>query len=306
MCLVLCRYSNGGWSLDLSQGVLERAVLHVENAYQWGSTHFTGRVCKTNLPSNTAFRGFGGPQGMLVGETAIEHLATELKVTAEELRHSNLYKEGDLTPYRMPVQKTQLSRLWTQVSDLADWPARLKSVEDFNKHNRWRKRGAVRSCFSCCPAAALRQHCCASHGFAWSLLCHPGVVTQVILPTKFGIAFGANFLNQGGALVNVYIDGTVLVSHGGVEMGQGLHTKMIQVCIWRRHGGRTLKPHVQPSSSHCNGRLQPAHWKSMSPPSTLRRPTPTKFPTAVLQLRLRPVTSTEWLFSKHVKPSKSA
>ena len=81
---------------------------------------------------------------MLVGETAIEHLATALGLAADDLRGRNMYTEGDVTPYQMPVQKTQLSRLWTQVKDLADWPARQASVAEFNKAHRWRKRGTVR------------------------------------------------------------------------------------------------------------------------------------------------------------------
>lgn len=123
---------------------MQRAVLHVDNAYMWPALHVEGTVCKTNMPSNTAFRGFGGPQGMLAVETAITHLAHKLEISAEQLRSRNLYKKGDITHYGMPVENTQLSRAWEQVTQLADWPERQKSVEAFNADNKWRKRGAVR------------------------------------------------------------------------------------------------------------------------------------------------------------------
>ena len=122
---------------------MERALFNVDNAYRWESLHCSGTLCKTNLPSNTAFRGFGGPQGMLISETAVEHLAVALDIEPEVLRQRNLYQDDDITHYGMPVKGTQLPRLWDQVSTLASWQDRKQSVAEFNKQHRWRKRGTV-------------------------------------------------------------------------------------------------------------------------------------------------------------------
>ncbi|THG02154.1 hypothetical protein TEA_011941 [Camellia sinensis var. sinensis] len=149
-------YNNAGNSLDLSIAILERAMFHSDNVYEIPNVKINGRVCFTNFPSNTAFRGFGGPQGMLITENWVQRIALELKKSPEEIR------------------------------------AR-KEVEKFNFHNRWKKRGVA------------------------------------MVPTKFGISFTTKFMNQAGALVQVYTDGTMLVAHRGVEMGQGLHTKVAQV-----------------------------------------------------------------------------
>ncbi|XP_066863023.1 xanthine dehydrogenase/oxidase [Kogia breviceps] len=186
-------YSNAGNSQDLSLGIMERALLHMDNSYKIPNVRGTGRLCKTNLPSNTAFRGFGGPQALFIAEHWMSDVAVTCGLPAEEVRRKNLYREGDLTHFNQRLEGFSLPRCWDECLKSSQYHARKCEVERFNKENCWKKRG----------------------------LC--------IIPTKFGISFTVPFLNQAGALIHVYTDGSVLVSHGGTEMGQGLHTKMVQV-----------------------------------------------------------------------------
>ncbi|XP_014251317.1 xanthine dehydrogenase-like [Cimex lectularius] len=186
-------YNNGGYSLDLSESVLERAMFHVTNAFYIPNLVVRGLTCKTNMPSNTAFRGFGGPQGMFVGENIVERVAEVLNLDVVKVREINLYNEGDETHYNQKLDNCMVRKCWAECLRMANYEERKKQVELFNSQNRWKKRGIS------------------------------------VIPTMFGIAFTALFLNQAGALVLVYSDGSVLLSHGGTEMGQGLHTKMIQV-----------------------------------------------------------------------------
>ena len=186
-------YNNGGNSLDLSAAVMQRAVLHADNCYNYPNARFHGRICKTNISSNTAFRGFGGPQGMIVTEAWMDHVARELGVDVESVRHANLYQEGDRIPCGMKLDGFNINRIWTELKESSKFDQRNREVEDFNAKHKYRKRGIA------------------------------------FVPTKFGIAFTLLYFNQGGALVHVYTDGTVLVTHGGVEMGQGLHTKIAQI-----------------------------------------------------------------------------
>ncbi|XP_012285983.1 xanthine dehydrogenase [Orussus abietinus] len=186
-------YNNAGYSLDLSRSVLERAMFHFENAYKVPVSNVYGYMCKTNLPSNTAFRGFGGPQGMFAAENIVHDIADYLNMDVTKVSELNLYKEGDLTHYNQKLEHCTLERCWKQCLVSSNYEERLANIRRFNKEHRYRKRGIA------------------------------------IVPTKFGIAFTALFLNQAGALVHIYTDGSVLISHGGTEMGQGLHTKMIQV-----------------------------------------------------------------------------
>eukprot|EP00756_Hemistasia_phaeocysticola_P005791 Hpha_TRINITY_DN13504_c0_g1::TRINITY_DN13504_c0_g1_i2::g.111519::m.111519/K00106/XDH; xanthine dehydrogenase/oxidase len=186
-------YGNAGCSHDLSYPVLERACAHVENAYHVPNVRVYGRICKTNLPSNTAFRGFGAPQGMFLAESAVTQVAQHLGIPAEIVRERNLYRQGDVTHYKQLIEDDNLKLCWDQATaEGALKEARANAIA-FNAENRWRKRGVS------------------------------------VLPVKFGMSFNAVFMNQAGALVHLYQDGTVLVSHGGTEMGQGLHTKMAQV-----------------------------------------------------------------------------
>jgi xanthine dehydrogenase large subunit len=186
--------SDGGWSLDLSEPVMARALCHVDSAYFIPHVEAHGRIARTNKTSQTAFRGFGGPQGMLVTEDILGRVAPLLGIDAHELRTRNFYRPGEATPYGQPVRHAErLHDLWAQLLARSDFDTRRAEIAAFNA-------------------------------------AHPHVKRSVaITPVKFGIAFNFTAYNQAGALVHVYKDGSVLINHGGTEMGQGLHTKMIQV-----------------------------------------------------------------------------
>ncbi|CAH0581385.1 unnamed protein product [Chrysodeixis includens] len=205
-------YNNGGYSIDLSGPVVERAMFHYENAYYVPNAEVTGHVCKTNLPSNTAFRGFGGPQGMFGAESIIEDIAFKVGKSFDEIRRINLYAENSITHYGQVLENCTLQRCWDECAQKSNLAERRLAIEKFNKEHRWRKRGIS------------------------------------MIPTKFGIAFTEKLLNQAGALVLIYVDGSVLVSHGGTEMGQGLHTKMIQVAS-RALGVDVSKIHISETST---------------------------------------------------------
>uniref|UniRef100_A0A8C2TTK3 Xanthine dehydrogenase n=1 Tax=Coturnix japonica TaxID=93934 RepID=A0A8C2TTK3_COTJA len=203
-------YCNGGNSTDLSHGV---TLLHLDNSYNIPNVSSVGFICKTNLSSNTAFRGFGGPQGMMIAECWMSDLARKCGLPPEEVRKINLYHEGDLTHFNQKLEGFTLRRCWDECLSSSNYHARKKLIEEFNKQNRWKKRG------------------------------------MCIIPTKFGISFTVPFLNQAGALVHVYTDGSVLLTHGGTEMGQGLHTKMIQVAS-RSLGIPTSKIYISETSTN--------------------------------------------------------
>ncbi len=188
-------FNNAGNSLDLSHSIMDRALMHCENCYKVPLFRATGHVCRTNMPSNTAFRGFGGPQGMVVTEEIVDRIACLVGKVPEEVRELNFYKEGDSTPYGMKLEGFHARACWDAVVAAAGGMAsRRAEIAEFNSKNRFRKRGIA------------------------------------AIPTKFGISFTTKFLNQAGALVHIYqADGSVLVTHGGVEMGQGLHTKVCQI-----------------------------------------------------------------------------
>uniref|UniRef100_A0A3B4ZW22 Xanthine dehydrogenase/oxidase n=1 Tax=Stegastes partitus TaxID=144197 RepID=A0A3B4ZW22_9TELE len=203
-------YSNAGNSKDLSLSIMERALFHMENSYSVANVRGCGFLCRTNLPSNTAFRGFGGPQGMMVAESWITDVAQSLGRSADEVRRLNLYKEGELTPYNQILDHLTLDRCWDECLSRSGYQQRRAAVE---RQNRWTKRGLA------------------------------------VVPTKFGISFTAVFLNQAGALVHIYTDGSVLLTHGGTEMGQGLHTKMVQVAS-RVLGIPCSKIHITETSTN--------------------------------------------------------
>jgi xanthine dehydrogenase large subunit len=187
-------YSDGGWSLDLSDPVLWRALFHVDNAYLIPALDASGWVCKTHKTSQTAFRGFGGPQGMMVIEDILDRIARTLDLPPHEVRERNFYREGDSTHYEQPVKDAaRIERIWTELKHSIEFDTRLRAVAEFNAANPHTKRGIA------------------------------------ITPSKFGISFTATFFNQAGALVLMYRDGSVQVNHGGTEMGQGLHTKIQQI-----------------------------------------------------------------------------
>ncbi|XP_062863680.1 xanthine dehydrogenase/oxidase isoform X2 [Trichomycterus rosablanca] len=213
MALDVTYYSNAGNSLDLSLSIMERALFHMDNCYNIPHVRGTGYICKTNLPSNTAFRGFGGPQGMMVAESWISDLALSCGLPAEEVRMINLYKQGENTPFNQCLEQFTVGRCWQECMRISDFHKRETEMEKYNKQHRWTKRGLS------------------------------------IIPTKFGISFTAVFLNQAGALVHVYTDGSVLLTHGGTEMGQGLHTKMVQVAS-RTLGIPHTKIHICETSTN--------------------------------------------------------
>lgn len=187
-------YSNAGFSMDLSLPVMDRALLHCDNTYKWPALRAVGTLCRTNQPSHTAFRGFGGPQGMMMTEIVLDHLAHALNMPGHLLREKNMYQEGQRTHFGQKLEDFYVPKLWNELKLKMDGlEQRRQAIVEFNANHRYLKRGLA------------------------------------MMPTKFGINFTAKFMNQGGALVHVYTDGTVLVAHGGTEMGQGLYTKMIQV-----------------------------------------------------------------------------
>lgn len=187
--------ANAGYSYDLSLAILARARTHAENAYFIPNIKIESTAYKTNLPSNTAFRGFGGPQGIYVIEDAMERIAQYLGCDAAEIRYRNFYQQNskNITPFGELVENNHLNVIWDKINADADYLSRKKNVDEFNIENEYVKRGIS------------------------------------LTPVKFGISFNTPYLNQAGALVNIYTDGTVLVNHGGIEMGQGLHTKIRQV-----------------------------------------------------------------------------
>ena len=187
--------SDGGWATDLSFAIMERAMLHADNAYFIPHVSILAKVCRTNLPSNTAFRGFGGPQGMAVIETIMDRIARFLRMDAASVRQRNFYglTDRNTTHYGQVVENNRLHRIYHELSESSGYDRRRKEVDAFNASNEFFKKGLA------------------------------------MTPVKFGISFTTTYLNQAGALVNIYKDGTILVNHGGTEMGQGLHTKMQQV-----------------------------------------------------------------------------
>jgi xanthine dehydrogenase large subunit len=188
--------SDGGWSNDLSHAILDRALFHMDNAYFLPNVEVSGRVARTNQPSNTAFRGFGGPQGMYVVEEVITRAAERLGLDPAEVRRRNYYREApeNQTHYGQAVEGNRLPRIHAELMTSSEYARRRAEIDQFNASSRWTKRGIAYQ------------------------------------PVKFGISFTTSFLNQAGALVVIYADGTVQLNHGGTEMGQGLHTKMRAVC----------------------------------------------------------------------------
>ncbi|MFF3020629.1 xanthine dehydrogenase molybdopterin binding subunit [Streptomyces sp. NPDC057939] len=188
--------SDGGWSLDLSEPVTARALCHIDNTYWIPNARVAGRIAQTNKVSNTAFRGFGGPQGMLVIEDILGRVAPLLGLDPMELRKRNFYRPGlgQATPYGQPVpQAERIAAVWQQVENDGGIADRKREIAAFNAAHPHTKRALA------------------------------------ITGIKFGISFNLTAFNQAGALVLIYKDGSVLINHGGTEMGQGLHTKMLQV-----------------------------------------------------------------------------
>ncbi|MGE3467261.1 MAG: xanthine dehydrogenase molybdopterin binding subunit [Pyrinomonadaceae bacterium] len=185
-------YQNAGASCDLSPPVLERTLFHCTNSYYIPNVTATAYCCRTNLPPNTAFRGFGGPQGMFVIESAIAHAAEKLGVPASEIQRKNLIDTGDEFPYGQIAESDAITS-WGQGDAKFDFAKLQEEADDFNATSRYFKKGVA------------------------------------MMPVCFGISFTKTPMNQARSLVHVYTDGSVAVSTGAVEMGQGVNTKMAQV-----------------------------------------------------------------------------
>jgi xanthine dehydrogenase large subunit len=185
-------FADGGAYNDLSIAVVGRAITHSDNAYFIANADLKGRICRTNLPPNTAFRGFGGPQGIITIENILEEIAVYLGKDAFDVRRSNLYgiDERNTTPYGQVVQNNTLHKVFDKIEMSSDYRKRVQAVRDFNRKSKTHLKGIA--------------------------------VTAV----KFGISFTNTMLNQANALVNVYLDGTVQVSTGATEMGQGVNTNI--------------------------------------------------------------------------------
>ncbi|XP_034353828.1 aldehyde oxidase 4 isoform X1 [Arvicanthis niloticus] len=186
-------YTNGGCTPDESEMVIEFVVLKSENTYHIPNFRCRGRACKTNLPSNTAFRGFGFPQATVVVEAYIAAVASRCNLLPEEIREINMYKHTSKTAYKQTFNPEPLRRCWKQCLEKSSFFARKQAAEEFNRNNYWKKKGLA------------------------------------VVPMKFSVAIPVAFYNQAAALVHIFLDGSVLLTHGGCELGQGLHTKMIQV-----------------------------------------------------------------------------
>ncbi|ASI90729.1 xanthine dehydrogenase molybdopterin binding subunit [Vibrio mediterranei] len=186
---------NCGYSPDLSSSIVDRAMFHSDNAYYLGDATVKGHRCKTNTASNTAYRGFGGPQGMMTIEHIMDEIARYLKKDPLEVRKANYYgEEGrDVTHYYQTVEDNFLPEITEQLEQSSDYHARRKEIAEFNRSSPILKKGLS------------------------------------ITPVKFGISFTATFLNQAGALIHIYTDGSIHLNHGGTEMGQGLNIKVAQI-----------------------------------------------------------------------------
>ncbi|EAW70209.1 aldehyde oxidase 1 [Homo sapiens] len=193
LALDMEHYSNAGASLDESLFVIEMGLLKMDNAYKFPNLRCRGWACRTNLPSNTAFRGFGFPQAALITESCITEVAAKCGLSPEKVRIINMYKEIDQTPYKQEINAKNLIQCWRECMAMSSYSLRKVAVEKFNAENYWKKKGLA------------------------------------MVPLKFPVGLGSRAAGQAAALVHIYLDGSVLVTHGGIEMGQGVHTKMIQV-----------------------------------------------------------------------------
>jgi xanthine dehydrogenase molybdopterin binding subunit/xanthine dehydrogenase small subunit len=208
-------WSNGGWSQDLSQAVTDRALFHLDNSYYIPAVEFRGQVAKTNLSSNTAFRGFGGPQGMLVIEEIMDRVARRLGRAPEIVRERNLYHGTDATNtthYGQLIEDNRIQTIWHELKKSAELEQRRAEITAWNAAHPHTKRGIA------------------------------------MTPVKFGISFTVTHLNQAGALVLIYQDGTVQLNHGGTEMGQGLHTNVAMIAA-KELGVKLEHIRVMPTST---------------------------------------------------------
>jgi xanthine dehydrogenase molybdopterin-binding subunit B len=208
-------WSNGGWAMDLSQAVTDRALFHLDNAYYIPAVEVRGQVARTHLSSNTAFRGFGGPQGMLIIEEILDRAARRLGLPPETVRERNLYRgqgETNTTHYGQELGDNRLQTIWNELRKSSALEARRQEIGRWNAAHPRSKRGLA------------------------------------MTPMKFGISFTVTHLNQAGAFVLIFQDGAVQVNHGGIEMGQGIHTN-IRAIAAAELGVRPESIRVMPTST---------------------------------------------------------
>ncbi|KAK3087977.1 hypothetical protein FSP39_013013 [Pinctada imbricata] len=186
-------YSNAGYSTDISPAVMTKSLMTIDGCYSIPNMRVKGHLCKTNTPTNTAFRGLGAPQAVVGTETMIYHVAKTVGKLQEEIRQKHLYKENDITLCKMVMENCNVQKCWEACKKQCQFERLQCEVTKFNSENQYRKRGLA------------------------------------MVPVKFPLGFNPLFLNQGLALINVYLDGSVKLTHGGCEIGQGLNTNMIQV-----------------------------------------------------------------------------
>ncbi|MCU0286603.1 MAG: molybdopterin-dependent oxidoreductase [Acidobacteria bacterium] len=186
-------YQNSGAAADLSTAILERTLFHATNSYYIPNVKATAACCYTNLPPFTAFRGFGGPQAMFVLESALHTAAEKLNLPAYVIQEKNLLNENDTFPYGMPVENSHARRCWQETMTRYDFEKITREVENFNASNKLKKKGTA------------------------------------VMPICFGISFTTTMMNQAGALVHIYTDGSVGISTGAVEMGQGVNMKILRI-----------------------------------------------------------------------------
>lgn len=186
-------FNNAGSTSDDSVLVVEASLLKMDSAYKIPNLRCKGSACKTNLPSNTAFRGFGYPQAAFVTETWMSEIAIKTGLPPETVREKNLYRGISQTHFKQEIDTRTLIMCWNECMEKSSYHNRRLAIEEFNKQNYWKKKGLA------------------------------------IIPMKFLIGSTDKFFGQAAALVHVYLDGSVLVSHGGIEMGQGVHTKIMQI-----------------------------------------------------------------------------
>jgi len=218
-------YSDAGAYADLSTSIMERAMLHADNAYFIPHFRVRGQVCKTHYHPHTAFRGFGGPKGVLMIEKIIEEIAQQLNLDPLDLRMKNVYRgTKNVTPYGQKIKDNCLPQLFKKLRDDSSYNKRRKEIEKHNKRSRDMGVGELRG--------------------------------LSLTPVKFGIAFTTKFLNQGNALVNVYRDGTIQVSTGATEMGQGVYSRIRQI-VADELGVDTTMVRVMPTSTEKNANTSP-------------------------------------------------
>lgn len=215
-------YSDGGAAADLSTAVMERTMMHAENGYFIPNIEINGQVCFTNSPPNTAFRGFGGPQAVAAIENIVQRIAEHLRLDAYDVRMRNVFgvDERNVTPYGQVLDRNHLPEIMSTLAATSQYKPRLKEISQQNVDDRMWLRGIA------------------------------------MTPVKFGISFTSKFLNQANALVNVYTDGTIQVSTGGTEMGQGLNTKIRQL-VADEMGVPYRDVIVMPTSTEKNNNTSP-------------------------------------------------